>query len=237
VRVRLGEELVADSRRALLAVQYGPGPVPGVFLPTYYLPREDVADGVLTDAVVDDDGTTWWTVAAGGREVERAAWAHARPDPAVAALADHVSFSWQHLAWFEEEERLRVHARDPHKRVDVLASSRHVRVEAAGQLLAESTRPLLLFETGLPTRYYLPAEDVCENVLEPSATRTTCPYKGNARYWTARAGGTVLPDVAWSYPEPIAECPRIAGLVAFLDEHVDVTVDGVRQERPHTAWS
>jgi uncharacterized protein (DUF427 family) len=138
-------------------------------------------------------------------------------------------------AWFAEDEPLVAHARDPQKRVDVAPSSRHVRVELDGQLLAESTRPLLLFETILPVRYYLPPEDV-QVELVPTKTVSVCPYKGVARWWSARIGERVADDLVWSYPSPIAENPRIAGLLCFLNERVDLVVDGERWERPVTPW-
>jgi uncharacterized protein (DUF427 family) len=236
VRVRLGDELVADSRRALLHVQYGPGALPRTFLPTYYVPADDVRAGVLVDAQRDDAGTTTWTVEAGGRRVEEGAWMHPSPPPPLEALAGMVTFSWRGLTWFDEDEPLLAHARDPHKRVDVVSSSRHVRVEHDGHLLAESTRPTLLFETVLPVRYYLPPEDVVAELL-PSPTRTTCPYKGHATWWSARVGDRVVEDVGWSYPSPIPENPRIAGLLCFRNERLDLVVDGELQERPVTPWS
>jgi uncharacterized protein (DUF427 family) len=130
-----------------------------------------------------------------------------------------------------------VHARDPHKRVDTLRSSRRVQVFAGGQQVADSIRPLLLFETGLPTRYYLPFEDVRTDLLEASDTVTACPYKGLARYWSLRAGDVFVRDAAWSYPAPIPEIPAIRGLLCFFNERVDLVVDGVRLERPRTVWS
>jgi uncharacterized protein (DUF427 family) len=236
VRVRLGGELVADSRRALLHIAYGPGDLPRSFLPTYYVPVEDVRPGVLVDEQVDDSGMTTWTVATGGRRAEGGAWMHRSPPPPLEALAGKVTFSWRGLDWFEEDEPLMAHARDPHKRVDVAPSSRHVRVELDGQLLAESTRPTLLFETTLPVRYYLPREDVVAE-LRPTATSSICPYKGIASWWSVRVGDRVVEDLVWSYPTPIAENPRIAGLMCFYNEKVDLVVDGERQERPVTPWS
>src|SRR5205807_7224055 len=138
---------------------------------------------------------------------------------------------------FEEALEVHVHARDPSKRVDVVPSERHVRVELDGEVLAESRRPHALFETKLPTRWYLPLEDVRQELLVPSDTMTRCPYKGTASYWSARIGDTLHPDVAWTYPQPILECPRIAGLVAFFNERVDLVVDGLHEERPRTPWS
>jgi uncharacterized protein (DUF427 family) len=236
IRVRLGGELVADTRRALLHVQYGHGELPRSFLPTYFVPADDVVPGTLVDFRAQG-GTTTWAVQAGGRRVEGGAWSHSRPPAPLEALAGMITFSWADgLTWFEEDEPLLVHARDPHKRVDVAPSSRHVRVEVDGELLAESTRPLLLFETALPVRYYLPPEDV-RGELVPSATASTCPYKGVASWWSARVGDRLLEDLAWSYPTPVPENPRIAGLICFRNERVDLVVDGERQERPVTPWS
>jgi uncharacterized protein (DUF427 family) len=151
-------------------------------------------------------------------------------DPDLAGL---VGLRWEAMdEWFEEDDEVFVHPRDPFHRVEVRQSSRRVRVELEGALLADSSRPLMLIETGLPTRYYLPREDVRLDVLESSPTVTRCPYKGQAEHW-ARAGT----DVAWSYPDPIAEIPQIAGLIAFYNERVDLTVDGERLERPWSPFS
>jgi uncharacterized protein (DUF427 family) len=237
IRVRIGGELVADSRRALLHVQYGPAALPRSFLPTYYVPAGDVTPAALVDPVEAETGLTAWAVAAAGLRADDAAWMHHRPPPPLEALAGMVTFSWREpLTWFEEEEPLLVHARDPHKRVDVAASSRAVRVEAGGVLLAESRRPLLLFETSLPVRYYLPAGDVRVELV-PSQTRSACPYKGEATWWSARIGDRLAEDIAWSYPSPVPENPRIAGLICFRSEWVDLTIDGQRLERPVTPWS
>jgi uncharacterized protein (DUF427 family) len=140
-------------------------------------------------------------------------------------------------AWFEEDDEVFVHARDPYHRVDVLNSSRHVRVEIDGATVAASRRPRLLFETGLPTRYYLPKADVRMDLLEPTDTTTRCPYKGEAIYWSARIGGQLREDVVWSYPYPIPEIPKIEHLLAFFNERVDLYVDGELQVRPQTPWS
>lgn len=237
IRVRIGEELVADTRHARLHVQYGPGALPRSFLPTYYIPLEDVVAGVLVDPVEEQTGLRVWTVQAADRRADGAAWMHLQAPEPLGAIAGHVTFSWHDpIAWFEEEERLLAHARDPHKRVDVVASSRHVRVEAAGALLAESRRPLMLFETALPVRYYLPRQHVSVELVL-SDTQSVCPYKGVATWWSARIGDHLLEDIAWSYPSPIPENPRIAGLVCFRNERVDLTLDGRRLERPITPWS
>jgi uncharacterized protein (DUF427 family) len=232
IRVRLAHQVIADSDRAQLLVQYGPGG-----LPTYYLPREDVAADVLVDPTVDDRGRQRWTVQVGRSRAPGAAWTHEDPTGPMAALADHVTFSWRQLEWYEEDERVVMHARDPYKRVDTLQSSRHVQVYVEGELLADSVRPLLLFETSLPTRYYLPYEDVRTELLEASDVVSICPYKGQARYWSVRAGDSLVPDLVWSYPSPIPENPKIKDLMSFYNERVDLVIDGKRQERPVTPWS
>ena len=229
--MRLGDAIVAQSDRAQLLVQYGPGG-----LPTYYLPETDVIDGALVDEEAVD-GQRTWTVQVGGKRAERAAWTHADPGGALAALADHVTFSWRQLEWYEEDERVVMHARDPHHRVDTLHSSRRVQVLVGGQVVADSVRPLLLFETTLPTRYYLPFEDVRTGFFEGSDATSVCPYKGRARYWSIRVGDSFVKDGAWSYPDPIRENPKVRDLVAFFQERVDIVVDGVGLTRPATPWS
>ena len=233
VRVKSGQVLIADSRRTLLLREYGPGR-----LPTYYFPEADVRMDLLERTPHDSGGLTRWTVKAGDRIAENAAWAYDDPPPDRAALAGHVTFAWDKgLTWFEEEEEVFVHARDPYKRVDVLRSSRHVKIVIAGETVAETRRPTLLFETSLPARYYLPAEDVRMDLLEPSATTTRCPYKGLASYWSVRIGDTVKQDVAWTYREPILENPKIKELICFFNERVDLYVDGELQARPQTPWA
>ncbi|HZG93155.1 MAG TPA: DUF427 domain-containing protein [Mycobacteriales bacterium] len=232
IRVRLAGTVIADSQRAQLLVQYGP-----TGLPTYYLPLADVRPDALVDESTGPDSKRRWSVVAGRTRAEGAAWTH--PDPAgdLAALEDHVTFSWRQLDWYEEDERALVHARDPYSRVDTLRSSRRVDVRLRGELVASSVRPLLLFETSLPVRYYLPFEDVRRELLVASDLVTMCPYKGTARYWSIRVGDAVVPDIAWSYPDPIPENPKIKDLVCFFNERVDLTVDGVPQERPDTPWT
>lgn len=219
IRVRLGGRVVADSARALLLIEHSEKR-----MPTYYLPLDDVRPGALTD---ERDGR--WSVAAGDRRAEGAAWA----DDDFPELEGHVTFSWDTLEWWEEDEQVFVHARSPHHRVDVLPSSRRVEVYVEGDKVADSVRPWLLFETHLPTRYYLPFADVRTELLTASETVTRCPYKGVARYWSHPK----VADVAWSYPEPIAENPRIRGLLAFYNERVDIVIDGEPLERPRSPFS
>ena len=148
-------------------------------------------------------------------------------------------FEWDALdAWFEEDEEVFVHPRNPYSRVDALRSTRAVRVELEGVLLAESSSPVLVFETGLPTRYYLNRTEVNFEHLAPSATVTACPYKGKTTgYWSVRIGETVYPDLAWAYDFPTRQLLPIAGLIAFYNEKVDILIDGRPVDRPVTHFS
>ena len=149
-------------------------------------------------------------------------------------LADYVRVDWNAAdRWLEEDEEIVGHPRDPFHRIDIRRSSRHVAVSLHGDVVAESRRPTLLFETGLPIRHYFPREDVRLDLLRESDKQTTCAYKGHASYF----GTDADPDIAWTYLEPLPEAEQIRGLIAFFDERADVSVDGELQERPKTQWS
>ena len=149
-----------------------------------------------------------------------------------------IRLEWDAMdAWFEEDEEVFTHPRDPYTRVDILHSSRHVRIEVDGVTIAESTKPTLLFETGLPPRYYLPKTHVRMDLLSPTGTVTHCPYKGQAEHWSVEAGERIHADLAWSYPTPLPESQKIAGLVSFYNERIDLYVDAALQERPRTKFS
>lgn len=219
VRAAAGGETVVDSRRALLVWE------PGRVVPRYCFPRDDVRMELLRPT---GDGRRF-ALEVGGRVREDAAWTYDDDD-----LANHVAFDWSAMdAWFEEDEEVLVHPRDPHKRIDVLASSRHVVVALDGEVVADTKRPRLLFETGLPTRYYIPSEDVRTELLEATSKKTRCPYKGLASYWTVAAHD----DVAWTYRDPLPAVAEIKDLIAFFNERADITVDGELEERPQTQWS
>ena len=152
----------------------------------------------------------------------------------------HVTVAWDAVdAWFEEDERVEVHPRDPYHRIDTLATSRRVVVTPDGLELAQSTRAKALYETGLPIRYYLPPSDVRRELLVPSPTVTECAYKGTAVHWSARMGDHVVEDVAWSYGHDVVrrEGEPVRGLIAFYNERVDLDVDDGRHKRPSTQWS
>ncbi len=226
IRAYLGGELVADTTEPLLVwekPQY----------PAYYFPLADVRtellapDGGSVHSPSRGEGQTF-TVKAGGKEA--AAGAMRYEDSPFDDLREAIRLDWHAMdAWFEEDEEVFTHPRDPYTRVDILPSSRHVRVEIDGVTIAETAKPTLLFETGLPTRYYLPKTHVRMDLLTPSTSETHCPYKGQAEYWSWDIGDVARPDVAWSYRTPLPESERIAGLVCFYPEKVDLYVDGVKQ--------
>ena len=237
VRVKFNGETIADSTEARLLFETR-------HLPVYYFPRADVRMDLLapTDhhTFCPYKGTaSYWTIRVGERSAENAMWSYPDPFEEVAAIGDFVAFYWDRVdGWYEEDEEIFVHPRDPYKRVDAIASSRHVRVILGGETVADTKRARFLFETRLPTRYYIPQEDVRMDLLVPSDKTTACPYKGKARYWSARIGDEMFPDIVWSYPDPIAECPKIKGYLCFFNELVDeISVDGAIVPRPVTSWS
>lgn len=237
VRVLFGGVTVADSTRVHLLREPN-------HVPVYYFPRDDVRLDLLT-ATDHHSHCPWkghcsyFTIAAGGKVAENAAWSYADPYPQVPYFKGQIAFYWDRMdSWLEEDEEVFVHARDPFKRVDTCLSHREVRVVLAGAELARTTNARFVFETGHQTRYYIPADDVRLDVLEPSPTRTSCPYKGSAIYYHARINGQLIADVAWCYPEPIAEYPKIKGLICFFDERVDaILLEGKPVERRQTKWS
>lgn len=233
VRVYLGGALVADTLAPVYVWE-----VP--YYPAYYVPRADVKVELIASGNTDHSPSrgeaTLYTVKSGDKEAVDAARIY--HDSPLEELRDLVRFDFAAMdAWFEEDEEIYVHPRSPYTRVDVLGSSRHVRVEIDGVTVAESANARLLFETGLPTRYYLPKTAVRMDLLEPSSTHTACPYKGEASYYSVRVGDKLHEDVVWYYDTPLPESQKVAGLVAFYNEKVDTFVDGVLQPRPKTHFS
>ena len=232
VRCVLGGVAIADSTHAMLCFETNR-------LAVYYFPLRDVLADALTPGGRTYEsplkGTAlYYDVVAGGATASNAAWEYRDPLPGAEPGTRYLAFHWGLMdAWFEEDEEVFVHPRDPHHRIDVLQSSRLVQVAINGCVVAESRRPRILFETSLPPRYYLPREDVRLDLLQPSTTRTGCAYKGyTSDYWAFEGR-----DVAWSYAAPSAEVGRIAGMIAFFNERIDFAVDGEPQPRPVTPWS
>ena len=234
VRVLLGGEYVADTTRPLLVWE-----IP--YYPTYYFPAEDVRTDLLVPADATEHSPSRgdaavYDVKVGDTEAAAAVlWYETSP---IEQLKGTIRFEWQAMdAWFEEDEEVYVHPRDPYSRVDILQSARHVRVEVDGVTVADSTKPRILFETGLPPRYYLPKTDVRMDLLEPTDHSSQCPYKGTAEYYSVRTGGTVHDNLVWWYRHPTLESAKIAGYVCFYNEKVDLWVDGERLPRPKTVFS
>jgi uncharacterized protein (DUF427 family) len=227
VRAHLGGEVVLDSTAALLVWELP-------HYPSYYIPVADIRAEL--EAIETENpgphGEVHYTVRLGEHEAVGAARRY--PDHPDERIRDAVRFDWPAMdAWFEEDEEVFVHPKDPYKRVDILPSSRHVRVIIDGTVVADSHRPWVLFETGLPPRYYLPKADVRMDLLGPTGKSTSCPYKGDASYWSVGE----QPDIAWSYKSPTQESIRIAGLVSFYNEKIDIEVDGVLLDRPRSPFS
>lgn len=254
IRGQLDDETVIDSTRALLVWE------PRRVVPAYAFLEDDIDAEIAAAPAAEDVDTSVgvpqmgvpklagrivfdpsvpfevrttegkpMTIRSRGGDREVAAFR-----PADDALAGHLIVDFDGFdAWYEEDERNVGHPRDPFHRIDIVHSSRTVRVEHEGQLIAESSTPYLLFEPPLPVRCYLPAQDVRTDLLQPSDTRTFCAYKGEASYLSL--GGEA--DVAWTYPAPLREAAEVIDRIAFFNERVDIVVDGNRLERPQTPWS
>jgi uncharacterized protein (DUF427 family) len=236
IRVVVGGETIADSRRAMLLQESGHQPI-------YYFPPEDVRADVLESSskhtrCPKKGEASYYTISAGDRVVEAGAWYYPDPIEGAPPIKDLIAFYWDKMdRWLEEGEEVFGHARDPYHRIDLRQSDRHVKVSLDGQTLAESTRAIALFESNLPPRWYIPREDVLAE-LEPSDKVTTCPYKGYAGYYSVRlASGDRVEDLVWYYAEPLVEATPIAGLLCFYNERVDLELDGELQERPESPWS
>jgi uncharacterized protein (DUF427 family) len=236
IRARFAGETVVDSVRVKLLHESG-------LLPVYYFPEADVrADLLAPGARSSHDArkgpAAFFSVRVGERVAPDAAWTHPEPLAGGPDLRGFIAFYWSAMdEWLEEDEQAIGHARDPYHRVDVLDTSRHVRVSVAGHVLAETTRARVLFETGLPPRWYIPPADVRQDVLVASDSRTICAYKGTASYWSVRAADAVDRDLVWYYTDPRHDALRVAGYLCFFNERVDLEIDGVRQPRPRTPWS
>ena len=234
IRAQIGGVMIADSAAVKMVWE-----IP--YFPTYYFPADDVRLDLMTDSGETKRSPSRGTanlfdVAVGDRTVDAAArvW----NDSTLDDVAGHISFAWDAMDhWFEEDEEVFYHARDPYTRIDILQSSRTIRVEVDGVVVAESDRARFLFETNLPVRYYLPKTDVHFEYLEATGTATHCPYKGTARYWSVNTTGETHHDVVWGYDSPFPESQLIAGFVAFYNEKLDIYVDGVLENKPKTKFS
>lgn len=225
VRAEFAGATVLDTRDGLLLHE-------SALLPRFYVPETDldasafVASDHSTHCPFKGDAT-YRSLRVGERTVENALWSYPNPVPAVPWLAGYASLYWNAAdAWYDEEEQVYAHLTDPYTRVDVRPTSRHVQVLAGSVVVAESRRPLVLNETGLPARWYVSPDDVLVPLV-PSDTSMRCPYKGRSSYWTVRLpDGREIADAAWSYPDPLPESSRIAGALCFLHDDLTLLVDG-----------
>jgi uncharacterized protein (DUF427 family) len=234
IRGVAGGRVVFDTTRALYVWEWP-------HYPQYYIARADVDEALLEASGAPHpipQGTSQDHALRLGDDLRTHAAKLFTHSP-LAGVADTYRFRWSALDhWYEEDEEVFVHPRDPYTRVDALRSRRRVRIELDGTVLAESPCPVAVFETGLPTRWYVDASDVRFEFLRASETRTECPYKGRTTgYWSVVVGDRTYADFAWSYAFPTRQLLPIAGSIAFLDEKVDVFLDGVAQPRPVTHMS
>jgi len=222
VRTYLSGQLVADTTHPSLVWE-------SPHYPTYYFPAADLKAKLVptgqTERSPSRGAAELFDVQVDGAIAPGAARRY--PDSPIPELRELVRIDWAAMTeWFEEDEPVYVHARSPYTRVDILPSSRHIKVEIDGITVAESSRAHILFETGLRPRYYLPITDVRTDLLRPSETQTRCPYKGTANYWSVDTGDRVHEDLVWIYRTPLPESQRIAGLACFYTERVQLYVDG-----------
>ena len=236
IRAIFEGETVVDAQRPYLLHESGS-------LPVYYFDRDEVRTDLLESAERGNDdpdkgAPERWTLRVGDRFVPGAAWTHVGPPEDARFLEGLIGFDWDAMdEWFCEDEQLYGHPRDPYSRIDVYRTSRHVRVLLDGVVLADTRRASALYETGLPPRYYIPAEDVRTELLEPSSSRTRCAYKGSASYWSVRVGDELVDDLVWSYRDPDDDAKQVRDLLCFFNERVDLEIDGELAERPQTQWS
>jgi uncharacterized protein (DUF427 family) len=235
IRGFVGDEVVVDCGRPMLFFEYGQ-------LPRYYFPR----DGVRTELLIPNGHTKftegkgtahYFDLVVGDRRVKAAGWIYQSDDEPMPDLRPYVAFYWRAMdRWLEEDMEALAHARDPYHRVDAVPSSRHVRVLLDGGVLADTTRPVVIFETGLPARWYMSREDVRVE-LEPTDLQTVCAYKGYASYFSAHTAAGLRENLVWTYREPRRDAAPVQDLVCFFNEQTDIEVDGVTEERPGGPWA
>jgi uncharacterized protein (DUF427 family) len=223
MRVRFGTVWIADSEDVVLLHEPGRYPVA-------YFPLDDVTDGVLnatghTTRHRDLGPTTWYTVRAGTGDRQRAAYRHVELPDHAGELRDRVAFAWRAMdAFYEEDERIVGHAADSYHRIDIRQTSRHLTVHHEGRVIADTTRPLALYESGFAPRWYVPRDDTDGSGLVPAQGQTFCPYKGLCSYFDVQGAQRA----AWSYEDAWTDVRRISGLVSFEPDKVEVHLDGAR---------
>jgi uncharacterized protein (DUF427 family) len=221
MRVRFGDEWIADSENVVLLHEPGRYPVA-------YFPKADIAANALepserTSEHRDLGATKWYLVSAGESVAERGAWEHSELPDHAGVLREHVAFAWRAMdAFYEEDERIVGHAADSYHRIDIRQAARRLVVRSGEKIVAETTRPVVLYESGFAPRWYVPREDIGESALTPVDTQTFCPYKGVCSYYDI--GGAHR--AAWSYREAYTGVARVSDLVSFEPDKVTVELDG-----------
>lgn len=233
VRAKFGDVFVGNTQHALFVHEQVPS---GWKAPAYLFPEKDIRQDLLVFSGVTETPdraglATFYHVKVGDKVYQNAAFRYQDPAPGTEALKGYIGFVWKKVdQWFEEEEQIFQHPRDPYHRVDAIPSSRHIKVVLGGKVIAESRRPVLVFETGIRPRYYLPKVDVQEAFLQRTELHTRCPYKGEASYWSATVEGKAYENVVWAYLQPFPDVQNLSGLLSFYNEKVDaVYVDGVKE--------
>ncbi|MBI37863.1 MAG: hypothetical protein CL568_09815 [Alphaproteobacteria bacterium] len=235
IRGVFADNLIVDSSEALILYETN-------HVPIYYFPR----DNVIMDHLIKTKHKTYcpykgdasyFSISVNGKTSLNAVWSYEDPVATVNGIKDYVAFYWNKVdQWYEEDEEVFVHARSPYVRIDILDSSRTIRIELDGKVLAESQRSRFLFETNLPPRFYIQKNSMKVNML-PSNKETYCPYKGKASYYSIEVGDKVYEDILWCYKNPVLESSKIKGYVCFFNEKVDIYIDGNIQIRPQSKWS
>jgi uncharacterized protein (DUF427 family) len=225
MRVQFNGEWIVDSEDVWLLHEPGHYPVA-------FFPRADIRPEVLVaeDRVTqhrDLGPTSWFTVTVGDRSTPRAAWQYTGLPSYAHDLRDRVAFAWRAMdAFYEEDERIVGHAADMYHRIDIRQTSRHLVVKDGDRTIAETTRPVALYESGFAPRWYVPRADVDESVLTPIDGQTFCPYKGLASYYDVGDHKSAV----WAYPQAWPEVARVADYVSFEPDAIDVFLDGKQLE-------
>jgi uncharacterized protein (DUF427 family) len=221
MRVRFGDTWIAQSDDVVLL--HEPGRYPVAYFPKGDIARDILAPAGRTTNHPDLGRTAWYAVTAGDRTAPRGAWEHTSLPGHASLLADRVAFAWHAMdAFYEEDERILGHAADAYHRIDIRVTSRALMVRAGDTVIAETHRPLVLYESGFAPRWYVPREDVHPELLRPSTRETFCPYKGICSYYDIGEAN----QAAWSYREPYREVDRIGDLISFEPDKVAITIDG-----------
>jgi len=240
IRILYNGAYVADSTKAVFIWEHE-------YYPQYYLPRSafDMSKVTQGEKIMSENCehiATNWTIAVGGKSTTQALCFVDDLEGKGKVLSGLVKANFTDFdQWFEEDSPIFVHPKDPFKRVDIVASSRSIKVEVDGHIVAEATSSMHLYETGLPVRYYLPFTSIDVSKLQTSSTRTQCPYKGEAEYYSLKVGGEEHKDIVWYYRTPTIESSAVTGLCCFYNEKVDISIqeDGKwkRLDRPQTVFS